>query len=61
MNGGRRDIIWPPGFTARFDPDLRVLDASGTVVLSKGDQITGGCVAGPPDNPGSLLVIRPGY
>ncbi len=30
--GGRREIVWPPGFTARFDPDLAVLDASGKVV-----------------------------
>jgi hypothetical protein len=57
--GGRGEIVWPPGFTARFDPDLAVLDASGKVVYRAGDHIDGGCVAGPNDNPASLLVIRP--
>jgi hypothetical protein len=54
--GGRGEIIWPPGFTARFDPDLAVLDASGKVVYRAGDKIDGGCVVGP--NPGGLLLIR---
>ncbi len=57
--GGRREIIWPPGFRARFSPDLEVLDASGTVVFRAGDQIDGGCTAGPNDHPASLLLIVP--
>lgn len=57
--GGRHEIIWPPGFTARFDPDLAVLDASGKVVYRAGDKIDGGCVASPNDDPASLLLIVP--
>ncbi len=44
--GGRHDIVWPRGFTARFDPDLAVLDASGKVVYRAGDKIDGFCVRG---------------
>lgn len=58
--GNSADIIWPPGFSARFDPALKVLDASGTVVYKAGDKITGGCTA-PADSLGEVLVIRPGY
>lgn len=59
--GGRREIVWPPGFTARFTPQLEVLDAAGSIVFRAGDSISGGCTAGPADNPAALLVIRPGY
>ena len=52
---GRRDIVWPPGFTARFAPNLQVLDGSGTVVFRAGDRISGGCAIGE-----DLLLIRPG-
>ncbi len=58
-DGSRQDIIWPPGFTARFSPKLEVLDASGSVVFRGGDRIDGGCTAGPPDDPAKLLIIRP--
>lgn len=58
---GRREILWPPGFTAQFTPELEILDASRTVVFRAGDAISGGCTAGPADDPGQLLVIRPGY
>lgn len=42
-NGTRIDVVWPPGYRARFAPDLEVLDASGVVVLRAGDAVTGGC------------------
>jgi hypothetical protein len=58
--GSRQEIIWPPGFTARFDPNLAVLDADGEVVYRAGDRIEGGCVAGTPDDPGLLLITPPG-
>ncbi|HEX5467176.1 MAG TPA: hypothetical protein VFW92_10935 [Candidatus Limnocylindrales bacterium] len=32
----RFDIVWPAGFTARFDPDLEILDPSGAVVARAG-------------------------
>ena len=44
---GRQDLIWPPGFSARFSPNLEVLDATGAVVLRAGDHVDGGCVASP--------------
>jgi hypothetical protein len=55
--GGRKEIVWPPGFTARFDPDLAVLDASGKVVYRAGDRPGGGCVIGSSDSP--LLILPP--
>ena len=57
--GSRHEIIWPPGFTARFDPNLAVLDADGVVVYRAGDRIEGGCVAGTADDPGLLLITPP--
>jgi len=62
VSGGvRSEIVWPPGFTARFTPHLEVRDASGSTVFRAGDKISGGCVAGTPEHPASLLLIRPGY
>jgi hypothetical protein len=58
-SGNRGEIVWPPGFTARFAPDLEVLDASGKVVYREGDEITEGCAVGPPDDPPSLILILP--
>jgi hypothetical protein len=39
----RTAVVWPTGFTARFDPDLEILDESGRVVLREGDYIDGTC------------------
>jgi hypothetical protein len=58
--GRRRELIWPPGYTARFAPKLQVIDASGTVVFVAGEPIDGGCTAGDADDPGKLLLLRPG-
>jgi hypothetical protein len=44
--GSRLDVLFPPGFTARFTPSLEVLNASGTEVAKAGDQVSGGCVMG---------------
>ena len=55
-HGTRIDVVWPPGYRARFAPDLEVLDASGVVVLRAGDAVTGGC--GTVD-PGILLLEPP--
>ena len=55
-NGGRQEIVWPPGYSARFTPALEILDASNQIVLRGGDKITGGCTSGRPD----VLLIRPG-
>lgn len=58
--GNRGEIIWPPGFSARFKPRLEVIDPSGAVVFREGDRMPGGCAVGPPDNPPSLILIVPG-
>lgn len=42
----RLRLAWPPGYTARFDPDLRVVDASGNVVFREADAISDGCETG---------------
>lgn len=55
VDGQRRDVVWPTGFSARFAPRLEILDAFGTVVFREGDQIDGACTG-----PGDLLVVRPG-
>ena len=41
--GGRREVVWPAGFAARFAPGLEILDAKGRVVLRDGDFIEGAC------------------
>ena len=53
--GGKRlDVVWPPGFTARFVPALEILDAAGDVLLRAGDTVAGGCTGDP------YLLIEPG-
>ena len=55
MDGaGRQEVIWPAGYTARFTPDLEILDADGHVVIRGGDFVDGGCVEGP-----KLLLMPP--
>lgn len=54
-DGRRRDIIWPPGYAARFTPRLEVLDEKGIVVFQDGSPVSGGCVTGP-DAQGPLLI-----
>jgi hypothetical protein len=53
--GGRIDVIWPPGYTARFTPRLEVLDEQGAVAYRDGDPVSGGCTTGP-DAQGPLLI-----
>lgn len=53
---GRKDVVFPPGSSARFTPRLEVLDGNGKVVGREGDVIDGGCVTGP-DAAGPLLIL----
>jgi hypothetical protein len=53
---GRQDVVFPPGFSARFTPLLQILDATGKVVARDGDVIDGGCVTGA-DAGGPLLIL----
>jgi hypothetical protein len=62
--GGRQEIVWPPGYSARFyrfDGPFDVLDATGRVVYREGDAISGGCVAGPNEDPASILRMDPAF
>lgn len=48
IDGGQQlDIVWPYGFTARFNPDLELLNAEGEVVAREGDvlDLGGGVVS----------------
>lgn len=59
---GRRELVWPAGYHARFYrfvANLEILDATGNVVHRQGDSIDGACVAGPAGDPGSILLIPP--
>ncbi len=53
----RRELVWPAGYTARFRPQIEVLDASRHVRYAAGDVIEGGCVTGPGIS-GPLYVIE---
>ena len=46
---GTRGVLFPDSFTARFTPNLEILDASGQVRFRAGDAIDGGCVWGQAD------------
>jgi hypothetical protein len=58
QNGKRRDVVFPNGYSARFSPDLEILDESGHVVARGCDAIGGGCVTGS-DAQGPLLILWP--
>jgi hypothetical protein len=47
--GGRIELVWPPRFSARFDPDLEVLDHLGRVAAREGTPVTEACLTGDPD------------
>jgi hypothetical protein len=55
---GRREVVFPSRFTARFAPELEILDAAGAVVAREGQVITGGCVTGG-DTGSALLILWP--
>lgn len=52
-------LVWPPGWSARFDPKLEVLDQGGRVRLRQGDRIQGVCPKGPGalEDPGKAVMI----
>jgi hypothetical protein len=35
------EILWPPGFIAVFDPDLRIVSPEGELVARAGDALSG--------------------
>lgn len=42
-SGGRRNVLWPAGYRARFTPQLEVIDPAGSVVAREGQAVRGGC------------------
>ena len=42
-SGGRQEVFFPLGFTARFTPRLEVMNRSGRIVAQEGDAVDGGC------------------
>ena len=54
--GQEREVLWPPGYTARFTPKLEVLDAAGRTVLTEGAILTGMCAG-----PDGTLILRPPF
>ena len=60
--GGRLDLLWPVGYSARFSPHLEILDEHGTVVAHEGDLIIGSCLT-QSDDGGAVRVdasqVRP--
>jgi hypothetical protein len=40
---GRIEVAWPPGFRARFVPELEIVDGSGQVRMRQGDHVDGTC------------------
>jgi hypothetical protein len=54
---GRHELVFRPGFSARFAPDLEVLNAAGIVVAKLGDPIGEACVTGSagPNDPWLIL------
>jgi hypothetical protein len=60
-NGSRIDLVWPPGYSARFAPRLEVLNESGLVVFREGDQVEGGCAKGSQEDPSSIVLLDPPF
>jgi hypothetical protein len=43
VSGKRFELEWPVGYSARFTPQLELLDAEGVVVGREGSELIGGC------------------
>jgi hypothetical protein len=48
-SGRRVELIWPVGYSARFSPQLVVVDRGAKVVAHEGDLIIGSCLNRPED------------
>ena len=42
-DGTRHELAWPLGYSARFSPELELLDERGQIVAREGSLLTGGC------------------
>jgi hypothetical protein len=57
--GGRREVVFPIGYTARFMPKLEILNEKGEIVGREGDAIDGGCVTGVGGPHEPMLILWP--
>jgi|tagenome__1003787_1003787.scaffolds.fasta_scaffold19121854_2 hypothetical protein len=55
--GGQMSLVWPAGWTARFSPDLQVLDVGGVVRMRAGDRVSGICFKGSAADPSQVVMI----
>ncbi|HET7829191.1 MAG TPA: hypothetical protein VFL03_06515 [Candidatus Limnocylindrales bacterium] len=46
ITGEEIDVLFPPGYTARFTPSLQVVDRTGAIAMEEGDYVYGACVVG---------------
>jgi hypothetical protein len=44
----RFEIVWPAGYSVRFEPDLEVLNENGRTVAREGYRLIGWCRIGDP-------------
>jgi hypothetical protein len=56
--GGQLPLVWPPGWRARFSPDLQVLDDQGVVRMKAGDRVSSICEKGPAGDPSRVVMIE---
>jgi hypothetical protein len=47
--GGRIELVWPERFSARFDPELEVLDSTGQVAAREGTPVREACLTDDPN------------
>ncbi len=54
--GGKKPVLWPPGWTAQFNPDLQVFDPQGRKRYEAGYYVSGYCMAQTADGePAAML------
>ncbi len=56
--GAQLSLVWPPGWTAQFNPDLEVLDDQGVIRMRAGDPVSGICQKGTVANPSGVVMIE---
>lgn len=56
-DGRRIELVWPPQYSARFTPELEVLDERSAVRFRGGDVVRGGCQKGPAEDPRSIILV----
>jgi len=61
LDGSRRqDVVWPPGYRARFAPALEVYDPTGRLIARDGDRVPGGgCAVGPREDRSKVVLVQP--